>query len=86
MQEELEQHRELVKHKAEISASEEATTEKLRKALDGPISTDELPRLVQLIGRVQLTNRADLRELDARLDLLTERFMELEIELRQASP
>lgn len=41
---------------------------------------------VQLIGMVQLTNRADLRELDARLDLLTERFIELEIELRQASP
>lgn len=86
MQEKLDQHRELVKQRAEISASEEATTEKLREALDGPISTDELPRLVQRIGRVQLTNRADLRELDARLDLLTERFMELEIELRQASP
>lgn len=86
MQEALDQHRELVKQKAEISASEEATTENLRDALGAPISTDELPKLVQLIGEVQLTNRADLRQLDARLDLLTERFMELEIELRKASP
>lgn len=86
MQEALDQHRELVKQKAEISASEEATTEKLRDALNAPISTDELPRLVQLIGEVQLTNRADIRQLDDRLDLLTERFMELEIELRKASP
>lgn len=43
MQEALDQHRELVKQKAEISASEEATTEKLREALDAPIPIDERP-------------------------------------------